>query len=60
MLKAKMVVDKDYRISEVDKRLYGSFIEHLGRAVYGDIRAGPPVRRRRRIPRRRSGACQGA
>ena len=35
--KAKMIVDKDYRIAEVDKRLYGSFIEHLGRAIYGGI-----------------------
>jgi len=35
--KAKMILDKDYRIGEVDKRIYGSFIEHLGRAVYGGI-----------------------
>ncbi|WP_413381383.1 alpha-N-arabinofuranosidase [Alkalihalobacillus sp. 1P02AB] len=37
LLKAKMVVDKDFRISEIDERIYGSFIEHLGRAVYGGI-----------------------
>lgn len=36
-LKAKMIVDKAFRIAEVDKRIYGSFIEHLGRAVYGGI-----------------------
>ncbi|MDF2989283.1 MAG: alpha-N-arabinofuranosidase, partial [Eubacterium sp.] len=35
--KAKMILDKDYKIGEIDKRLYGSFIEHLGRAVYGGI-----------------------
>lgn len=35
--KAEMVLEKDYRISEVDPRLYGSFVEHLGRAVYGGI-----------------------
>ncbi len=35
--RAKMVVDKDYRIADIDKRIYGSFIEHLGRAVYGGI-----------------------
>ncbi|MBP1903518.1 alpha-N-arabinofuranosidase [Paenibacillus turicensis] len=35
--KAKMTVDKHFTIGEVDKRLYGSFIEHLGRAVYGGI-----------------------
>lgn len=32
-----MVVDKEYKIAEVDDRIYGSFIEHLGRAVYGGI-----------------------
>ncbi|RKL68232.1 alpha-N-arabinofuranosidase [Salipaludibacillus neizhouensis] len=37
MKKAKMVVDKEYKIAEVDDRIYGSFIEHLGRAVYGGI-----------------------
>lgn len=36
-LKASMIVDKDYQIAEVDRRIYGSFIEHLGRAVYGGI-----------------------
>jgi Alpha-L-arabinofuranosidase len=35
--KAKMIVDKEFKISEIDKRIYGSFIEHLGRAVYGGI-----------------------
>lgn len=35
--KAKMTVDKDFIIGKVDDRLYGSFIEHLGRAVYGGI-----------------------
>jgi alpha-N-arabinofuranosidase len=35
--KAKMIVDKHYVISDIDERIYGSFIEHLGRAVYGGI-----------------------
>lgn len=35
--KAKMILDKAFRISEVDERIYGSFIEHLGRAVYDGI-----------------------
>ncbi|SHF19498.1 alpha-N-arabinofuranosidase [Caldanaerobius fijiensis DSM 17918] len=35
--KARMILDKDYRIGDVDNRIYGSFIEHLGRAVYGGI-----------------------
>lgn len=33
MTKAKMIIDREYRIAEVDRRIYGSFIEHLGRAV---------------------------
>ena len=37
MAKARMIVDKDFKIAEVDKRVYGSFIEHLGRAVYTGI-----------------------
>jgi alpha-N-arabinofuranosidase len=35
--KASLVLDKDFIISRVDERLFGSFIEHLGRAVYGGI-----------------------
>ena len=35
--KAKLKVEKDFQVGEVDPRLYGSFIEHLGRAVYGGI-----------------------
>ncbi|WP_117168277.1 alpha-N-arabinofuranosidase [Paraliobacillus sediminis] len=35
--KAKMILDKNYQIAKVDERIYGSFIEHLGRAVYGGI-----------------------
>ncbi len=34
---AKMILNKDYIVGPVDKRIYGSFIEHLGRAVYGGI-----------------------
>lgn len=34
---AKMVIDKDFKIDEIDKNIYGSFIEHLGRAVYTGI-----------------------
>lgn len=35
--RAQMILEKDYRISEIDPRLYGSFLEHLGRAIYGGI-----------------------
>ena len=37
MKKAKMILDKDFSIGRIDPRMYGSFIEHLGRAVYGGI-----------------------
>ncbi len=37
MLKASLVTDKYFKVGDVDPRLYGSFIEHLGRAVYEGI-----------------------
>ncbi|MCX7711526.1 MAG: alpha-N-arabinofuranosidase [Clostridia bacterium] len=37
MKKAKVVIGKDFKVGEVDKRIYGSFIEQWGRAVYGGI-----------------------
>ncbi len=37
MKKATMILDRDYAIGTVDKRLYGNFVEHLGRCVYGGI-----------------------
>ena len=37
MKKARLPLSKSFTVGEVDKRIYGSFIEHLGRAVYGGI-----------------------
>ena len=37
MKKATMTLDRSYTIARIDPRMYGSFIEHLGRAVYGGI-----------------------
>ena len=37
MKKAKLTLAREFKISQVDPRIYGSFIEHLGRAVYGGI-----------------------
>lgn len=37
MKTAKIVADPEFRIGVVDPRLYGAFIEHLGRAVYGGL-----------------------
>lgn len=36
-MKAKMTLAKEFKIGSIDNRIYGSFIEHLGRAVYGGI-----------------------
>ena len=36
-MKAEVIINKDSVIDKIDPRIYGSFIEHLGRAVYGGI-----------------------
>lgn len=36
-MKAEIIINKNFKVGEIDKRIYGSFIEHLGRAVYGGI-----------------------
>lgn len=36
-METKLHIDREFTIGEVDKRVFGSFIEHLGRAVYGGI-----------------------
>jgi alpha-N-arabinofuranosidase len=36
-LKARMTLDREFTIGRTDPRIYGSFIEHVGRAVYGGI-----------------------
>ncbi len=37
MKNAKIIIDKEFILGDIDKRIYGSFIEHLGRAVYEGI-----------------------
>ncbi len=37
MEKIRIVIDKDYTAGEIDKRLFGSFVEHMGRVVYSGI-----------------------
>ena len=37
MKKAVLHIDKYFITGDIDERIYGSFIEHLGRAVYGGI-----------------------
>ena len=37
MKKSMICIDKHFILGEIDKRVYGSFLEHLGRAVYEGI-----------------------
>jgi alpha-N-arabinofuranosidase len=37
MQEAKIAVDREYVKAAIDDRLFGSFIEHLGRAIYGGV-----------------------
>lgn len=37
MKKAKFIIDREFAVDKVDRRIFGSFIEHLGRAVYEGI-----------------------
>jgi len=37
MMQVKATVDGGFPVCEIDDRLYGSFIEHLGRAIYTGI-----------------------
>jgi len=36
-MKACLTVNKGFTIGKIDRRIYGSFVEHLGRCVYGGI-----------------------
>jgi alpha-N-arabinofuranosidase len=35
--RARIVVDGDFTLGEVPRRLFGSFVEHMGRCVYTGI-----------------------
>jgi alpha-L-arabinofuranosidase len=37
MLTGKIVVDRDFVIAPLDRRIFGTFVEHMGRCVYGGI-----------------------
>jgi alpha-N-arabinofuranosidase len=37
MLHSTMTIDPAFRVGDVDPRLYGSFVEHMGRCVYTGI-----------------------
>src|SRR3954454_10073577 len=37
MRHATVLLDRDFAIGDTDPRLFGAFVEHLGRCVYGGI-----------------------
>lgn len=37
MKKAKIFIDREYKVGEVDRRIFGSFVEQWGRSVYSGI-----------------------
>jgi alpha-N-arabinofuranosidase len=37
MKNAKVIIDRNYMIGTIDDRIYGSFLEHIGRCIYGGI-----------------------
>ncbi|MDQ0728158.1 alpha-N-arabinofuranosidase [Microbacterium sp. W4I20] len=37
MFNARLAIDPHFTVGEVNRRLFGSFVEHLGRCVYGGI-----------------------
>ncbi len=48
---ARLTLDPAFCLGEVDRRLFGSFVEHMGRCVYtGIYQPGHPIGRRRRLP----------
>ncbi len=36
-MKARVIAHANFSVADIDKRIYGSFLEHLGRAVYTGI-----------------------
>jgi len=36
-LKARVKIDTERTIGDIDPKLYGNFIEHLGRCIYGGV-----------------------
>ena len=57
MRRGDIILDRDFTIGETDPRLFGAFVEHLGRCVYGGIfEPGHPDRRREGLSPGRDGA----
>jgi alpha-N-arabinofuranosidase len=37
VLQAEVLLDRNFAIGETDRRLFGAFVEHLGRCIYGGL-----------------------
>ena len=37
MQQARVIADREFIIDELDRRVFGVFVEHLGRCIYGGI-----------------------
>ena len=37
MLESQIVCNKDFIVGKIDERLYGSFLEHMGRVIYHGV-----------------------
>src|ERR1700712_5498326 len=37
MLTARIVAHRDFIVADLDRRIFGTFVEHMGRCVYGGI-----------------------
>jgi alpha-N-arabinofuranosidase len=37
MTVGRVTVDTSFTVEEIDRRLFGTFVEHIGRCVYGGI-----------------------
>lgn len=37
MQQARVIADRDFLIDRLDRRVFGAFIEHLGRCIYGGV-----------------------
>ena len=50
MIPAHLTIDPHFVVGPINRRLFGSFVEHLGRCVYDGIyEPGHPDRRRARL-----------
>ncbi|MDQ1303347.1 MAG: alpha-L-arabinofuranosidase, partial [Pseudomonadota bacterium] len=37
MRQARIIADREFIIDTLDRRVFGAFVEHLGRCIYGGI-----------------------